>query len=113
MHVKVRAGSLIYECIYINLIFRYMTITTKFKPYQCVYILHENRLVRCLIDEVLITARDSGDSCNPYIIKINYRLRPESGTGLPSEVIKPENEVWADGDDFLECMNKISKTIKS
>ena len=90
-----------------------MQISTKFNPYQVVFILHENKLVRCTVMEVLTTSSDSGHSDNPYITEIKYKLRPESGNILPAEVCKREHEIWKDSDDFLECMTKISQTIKS
>jgi hypothetical protein len=90
-----------------------MTITTKFNPFQVVFILHENRLVRCTVNEVITSSVDSGHSDNPYITTITYKLRPQYGNGLPSEVCKPENEVWKDSEDFLECMTKVSQNLNS
>ena len=91
-----------------------MTITTKFNPSQVVFILHENRLVRCIVTDVRASSMDSGRD-NQYITKITYKLRPryQYGTGLPPEIYKPENEVWRDNIDFIECMTEISQNINS
>lgn len=91
-----------------------MTITTKFNPSQVVFILHENRLVRCIVTEVRASSMDSGRD-NQYITKITYKLRPQYQywSGLPPEIYKLENEVWKDGEDFIECMTKISQNIDS
>lgn len=92
-----------------------MTITTKFNPEQVVFILHENRLVRCIVTEIRASSMDGGRNDGPYITKITYKLRPQYqyGSGLPSEIYKLENEVWKDGEDFIECMTKISQNINS
>lgn len=90
-----------------------MQISTKFNPCQVVFIFHDNKLVRCTVMEVMTTSVDSGHSDDPYITEIKYKLRPESGNTLPSEVCKFEREIWKDSDDFLECMTKISQSIKS
>ena len=92
-----------------------MKITTKFNPSQVVCILHENRLVRCIVTEIRASSMDGGRNDGPYITKITYKLRPQYqyGSGLPPEIYKPENEVWKDGEDFIECMTKISQNINS
>lgn len=72
-----------------------MKITTKFNPLNVVCILHENKLVACTVTEVITSSTDSGRD-NQYITKITYKL---------------ENEVWKDGEDFIECMTKISQNI--
>lgn len=91
-----------------------MTITTKFNPSQAVLVLHENRLVRCIVIEVRASSVDSGRN-NQYTTRITYKLRPQYqyGSGLPPEIYKPENEVWEDGEDFIGCMTKISQNINS
>ena len=89
-----------------------MKITTKFNPFNVVCILHENKLVRCTVNEVITSSTDSGRD-NQYITKITYKLHPQSGYGLPPKIYKLENEVWKDGEDFIECMTKISQNINS
>ena len=92
-----------------------MKITTKFNPSQEAFILHENRLVACTVTEIRASSMDGGRNDGPYITKITYKLRPQYQyrTGLPPEIYKPENEVWKDGEDFIECMTKISQNINS
>lgn len=89
-----------------------MTITTKFNPFQVVFILHENKLERCIVTEVITSSTDSGRD-NQYITEITYKLQPQSRNGLPSEIYKPENEIWKDNIDFIECLTKISQNINS
>ena len=89
-----------------------MTITTKFNPFQVVFILHENKLEICIVTEVITSSVDSGRD-NQYITEITYKLRPQGRNGLPSEIYKPENEIWKDGEDFIECITKISQNINS
>ena len=91
-----------------------MKIATKFNPFDVVCILRENKLVACTVTEVITSSTDSGRD-NQYITKITYKLRPhyQYGTGLPPEIYKPENEVWKDNIDFIECMTEISQNINS
>lgn len=93
-----------------------MTISTKFNPYNTVYVLSGAKLVRCLILEIVITVRDSGRCDDPYhqlsiLNEIMYKIRPESGNGISEEILVPEYEIWNNKDEFMKSMEMISKTI--
>ena len=88
-----------------------MTISTKFNPYNTVYVLSGAKLIRCLILEIVITVRDSGRSDDPYWNEIMYKIRHESGNGISEEILVPEYEIWNNKDEFMKSMEMISKTI--